>query len=293
MSLFDAIKKAITKRKSRKPVSLTDNVDKTIPSAKTPSFAPQDQNTLSTEHKEKLAQALQLGQAGSSREAMKLVLGVMEAGNINDEVINLAGTILYTGYNELDWLLKNDYLLDSLFSQCDQCNVFWPINPMYKFAKSVHISNPVGAICTECSKVYCRECAKNISGVLFCPIHGIGLSPITSPTGRKRYVAERSSQKKLAHVIIVRNYPEPPRIPGYIRIMLESTCSAALTDQPLITFQMSHQKLDASNITVFLIVEQKMSNWPDYLDEKKYEVTFGNHTDPDGGEATVICVYFA
>ncbi len=294
MSVFDSIKKVFLKTdKAKGGSSLANNQ----PATKTVSGSTVlKTDSLNIANQEKLQQALKLGPAGQSKEAMQLVLSVLQDVPDNQQALGLAETILNTGYNSLGWLLINDPLLDSLFAQCSKCGAFWPVNPMYRFAGSVHISNPVGGKCPDCGKVLCRNCAVNEFGSLSCPNHEGAkrtMQPVLNPTGRQRRVTARSSKKNLAHAIILRQSPEPPRIAGYLTIVLEASCSEALTDKALITFQMYDSEITETAIIAFLSIQKITKNWPNYLDANKYEVNFEKFNDPDGGLCTLIRVYYS
>lgn|GEM_PF-4656537 len=300
MSFLSSIKKVFSKKspsspeQSRTPAPPPVVSQKTSPPA-TGSIS-KNNSQLSPANLEKYQQALKLGPGGQPAEAMKLVLSIMEEAPGNADVSSLAETILYAGYNQLGWMLINDPLLDPYFAQCARCGTFWPINPMYKMAAGLHISNPAGGKCDECGTVLCRNCAINNSGSLSCPNHGARtpiMKAVLYPTGRKRKVSPRSSVKKLAHAIILRQPPEPPRMAGFVLTILEAACSEALTDGGEISCRIYPGEVNETAVATYLMLQQTMSGWPNYLDSAKYEVNYGNFTDPDGGTSAVIRVYFS
>jgi tetratricopeptide (TPR) repeat protein len=107
-------------------------------------------------------------------------------------------------------------LLDQLFCECQKCRYTWMPNPLIN-ALDVSLMvrfSPLGGICPECHRVFCRECARAIksssqASPQVCPYCRVPLSPIGSPNGRTTRQTTRRKQT-LRLIIVFRQGPIPP-----------------------------------------------------------------------------------
>ena len=242
----------------------------------------------------RLQEALNLGQAGDYNTSLTLILQLLEDDPNNSEALNLAQTVLSIGDSNVAQSIRKDPLLDSVFAQCDKCDTSWVVDPTYKDAKRLVITNPAGGQCSRCGKVFCRNCAPSKDGGLICPNlqdENHKLDPVINPNGRtRRYVAPRSRSERIEHVVVFLYPPPPPRLAGYSQIVLESMCSEALIDDARISMQVL-EEINTQTILVYLNLQGKANGWPDYLDQNKYEILHRDFDGPDGNKGVLVSVY--
>ena len=244
----------------------------------------------------KLREAEKLAQGGNPNEGMKIILQILENDNKNKEALESAKLIVGIEHDKIYNSILSDPLLDPIFAQCAKCGRTWSINPLFaQMNKSrLFVTNAIGGICPKCKNVYCRECAEKKGGHLACPNHRFGkpnLDILTIPNGRlNRYRAQRSRPKRLAHVVIFCYSPGPPRLPGYVQIILENMCSEAFTDRSRISAEI-YDEIDITTVMAFLSVRGQINGWPDYLNQEKFEIYTNDFEDPDGGKGLLVTVY--
>jgi HEAT repeat protein len=245
-----------------------------------------------SETEKMLSEASALAQSGKTQQAMILILKVLEKEPTNSRALDLAATVLMSGGASISQTITKDPLLDDLFAQCAKCGTSWVVNPIYKHTARLLVTNPAGGICPTCGKIFCRNCAAGSGTGLACPNDHRNLNPISEPNGRKREIAPRSNPKKLALAAILRHAPDVPRPAGYIQLILESSCSEALTDKAVISYQLQDKAPEQMGILAFLSIKGKINGWPDYLDTEKYDILYNTLTDGDGGRCTLVKVYY-
>jgi hypothetical protein len=241
----------------------------------------------------RLAVAQELFTQESYAAAMNEVLAVLDVYPKNAQALSLAQSLLYLGLRaqvkeRIPRSLFEDPLLDSLLSQCNRCHGCWPVNPMYKNAAGLAVTNPVGGRCPECEKVWCRTCAPGApGGGLSCPECGKGLEILREPTGRKRGLRPlKHPELNLVMAFVFKAPPEPRNEHSYITMVLDALCPDLFHSKARIHFLMGREGTDQNAAMAYsTVTAMKLGIRP--AEKRTFVESFTDETGP----GTLITIY--
>jgi tetratricopeptide (TPR) repeat protein len=225
--------------------------------------------------------------------AMDKAIAALDIDPKNGEALNLAGTILYLcssahSQDEIRPSVREDPLLDGLFSQCSRCHRCWPGNPALKgFRGQAMITNPLGGRCPKCQKVWCRECAPG-EMYLSCPECRVALEIPKEPSGRKRGLGPaKRPELRLRQICIFKAPPKPRNASSYATMTLDALCPDAFHSAAEIFIHTGEEGTNEEAATQFAI-----ARWM----AKGIKVPFGttfreSFMDADGGKGIMLTMY--
>ncbi|MFC1668122.1 hypothetical protein ACFL1T_01905 [Chlamydiota bacterium] len=155
--------------------------------------------------------------------------------------------------------LLGDPVFDSVFSECELCKQFWPINPLLEKGEQVRVINPIGGFCEYCKSVFCNKCA--VKGeTLLCPQCKNNLEQIIRPQGRKTKERASSVTTSIKKIFILREPPIPEDKELYKKLVLDSLYPGALEDGVPITLIICPYKNDQYYILMQARRAEKSAN---------------------------------
>jgi hypothetical protein len=223
---------------------------------------------------------------------MDEIMAVLDVYPQNRVALEMAGKILHLcsrsdSPERIHASTANDPLLDGLFSQCQGCFACWPANPILKNVAHVTVLNPIGGRCSNCKKVWCRNCARGEDS-LICPECRINLEILTAPSGRRRGLRPaKHPDLKLRQVYVFKAPPEPRNVSSFVMMVLDCLCPEALQSHVEVSFRTGNQGIDQTHAIAYAVVGA-VDRGVTILEDHTFVENFANE---DGVSGIVVTIY--